>query len=63
MKVGDLVTDKYPHPHRMNGIGLVIKEHKHHIQWDGASVCEVFWSKTGHVGLRRTSYLKKKNEE
>ena len=59
MKVGDLVKDIY---RTQAGVGLVLKEYEHHIQWDGASVCKVFWSNTGHIGLRRTAYLEEMNE-
>lgn len=54
MKVGDLVRDKYM---KSAGFGCLIKEPYRHRAMDGDWVCEVYWSTTKEVRLRRASWL------
>jgi hypothetical protein len=54
MKVGDLVRDKHM---KSVGFGCLIKEPHRHRAWDGDWVCEVYWSTTKEVRLRRASWL------
>jgi len=63
VKVGDLVRDMYT---KSLGVGCLIEVIASHRDWDGASVCKVYWSMASpyisRICLRRTAYLKVINE-
>ena len=59
MKVDDLVRDKHV---KYVGFGCIIKEPHQPRHWDGEWACEVYWSTTKEVRLRRASWLEVIND-
>ena len=54
MKVGDLVRDVHM---KSLGVGLLIEVIVSHRDWDGDSVCKVYWSGPGKIHLRRAIWV------
>jgi hypothetical protein len=59
VEVGDLVRDKHI---KWLGFGCIIKGPHRPRHWDGEWACEVYWSITKEVGLRRASWLEVIND-
>ena len=54
MKIGDLVRDMYM---KSLGVGCLIEVIASHRDWDGDSVCKVYWSGAGEIHLRRAIWV------
>ena len=54
MKVGDLVRDMYM---KSLGVGCLIEVINNHRDWDGDTVCKVYWSGTEKISLRQRRLL------
>jgi len=65
MKIGDLVRATGPSDQealadmytKLLGVGLLIEVIASHRDWDGDSVCKVYWSGVGEIHLRRAIWV------
>tara|TARA_R110000824_G_scaffold134691_8_gene297746 strand:+ start:1881 stop:2102 length:222 start_codon:yes stop_codon:yes gene_type:complete len=65
MKIGDLVratgpSDQDPRADmymKSLGVGCLIEVIASHRDWDGDSVCKVYWSGAGEIHLRRAIWV------